>query len=700
MKQNNSTIRAFPFILIFSVLISGCGESDQSTASVQAGSDNQQQQVDLILTNGKVLTLDEEFSIHDTVVINDGLIVMTGDSTLLGDYQADELIDLEGKLLMPGFNDSHIHVSGNAKRQINLSGVSSIVEMQSLIRAKVEELGEGEWITGYGWAEDNFAENRNPLRSDLDLAAPNNPVVLSRAGNHSAVANSLALELANITRDTPQPEFGVIEMDAAGEPNGIIREEQQMVTRLVPPATYEELIGSLEINLNALLEKGITSITNAVSTPSDYRMWEELYGDAQLPLPRAAMQMIWTDPVPINALREQVGAGNDMLKLGAIKIAVDGGFTGPAAYTTEPYKDQGDYRGYLNMPEAELAAIIKTVHDTGWQMGIHAIGDAAIILVVDILADVLESNPQEDHRHYLNHLTMQPPDATMEKMAEYGIHVTQQPNFTYTLEQRYVDNLDGWRLEHNNPLRSPMDHGLTVAISSDVLPIGPMVGLYAAVTRKGKSGRVFAAEEAITMAEAIRGYTLLGAYLNFEEDVKGSLEPGKFADMVMLSEDLLTIDPESIMDVQVEKTWIGGELVYQREAATTASHEKAAAEIAEQTAAFASAFNAGDASSAVDAYFVRDNDQPAVYGPGAPPVVGREALVGLFTSLIERQPVVRVLRHDILLSDGLAFETGRVIFTDKEGVDAIGRFAVGWTETEYGWRAKIDFYSPDGWPEA
>ena len=151
----------------------------------------------------------------------------------------------------------------------------------------------------------------------------------------------------------------------------------------------------------------------------------------------------------------------------------------------------------------------------------------------------------------------------METMAEHDIHITQQPNFTYTLEGRYVANLDGWRLEHNNPLRSPMDHGIHVAISSDILPIGPLVGIYAAVTRKGMSGRVFAADEAISIEEAIQGYTLKGAYMNFEEAARGSLEPGKLADMIVLSEDILSIDPERIMDIEIEQTFVGGELVYQ-----------------------------------------------------------------------------------------------------------------------------------------
>ncbi len=552
----------FPLLFLFCLLLTACGQDEpQSSAATESASSNA---VDLILSNGKVVTVDENFSIHNTVVVNDGLIVDTGDSSLLSRYDAAEIVDLEGKMLMPGFVDSHTHIRGRPQRYIELGEVESISEIQDLIRAKVEEIGEGEWITGYGWSEDELAEGRRPFRADLDLAAPNNPVTLTRAGGHSAVVNSLALELAEVTVDTPQPDGGVIERDANGELNGIIRERQEIVGRLVPESTYDELIASLEVNLNDLLEKGITSIIDASKTTDDYLMFEELYANAELPLPRAALQFQWRNPEAINAIKERVGDGSDMLNIGPIKVFADGGFTGPAAYTLEPYVDQGEYRGYLNMPEQELIDHLNEIHDAGWQMGIHAIGDAAIVLVVNTLADALERNPRDDHRHYLNHFSMRPPELTMELMAEHDIHITQQPNFTYTLEGRYAENLDGWRLQHNNPLRSPMDHGITVAISSDILPIGPMVGLYAAVTRRGMSGEVYGPDEAITMAEAIRGYTLLGAYLNREEDLKGSLEPGKVADMIVLSDDLLTIDFERIMDVEVEQTYIGGELVYQQ----------------------------------------------------------------------------------------------------------------------------------------
>ena len=548
------------FIALFCALLSACGQDDSSNT---AGSDGQN--VDLILTNGKVLTVDEQFSIHNTIVVNDGLIVATGEADLASRYQSDNILDLGGKVLMPGFNDSHTHIRGRPQRYIELGNVTSIIEIQDLIRSKIDEIGEQEWIIGYGWSEDELEEGRRPLRYDLDDAAPNNPVILTRAGGHSAVSNSLALQLADVTLETPQPAGGVIERGEDEELNGVIRERQGIVSRLVPDATYDELIASLEINLNALLSMGITSITDASKPPSEFAMWEELYENAELPLPRSQLQFQWFDVDGINDVKARVGDGTDFLKVGPIKVFADGGFTGPAAYTLEPYRNQGEYRGYLDMPEEELVAHLNEIHDAGWQMGIHAIGDAAIVLVVNTLADALERNPREDHRHYLNHFSMRPPDLTMELMAEHGIHITQQPNFTYTLEGRYAENLDGWRLQHNNPLRSPMDHGITVAISSDILPIGPMVGIYAATTRKGMTGTVYGPDEIISREEAIRAYTATGAFLNREEGLKGSLEPGKFADMIVLSADILTVPEDQIMGIEVEQTYVDGELVFNRE---------------------------------------------------------------------------------------------------------------------------------------
>ena len=320
------TIRLSLSLILLS-LLSACGRDETVSPPPAAAADNTViavTPVDLVLTNGKVLTVDAGFSIHDTVVVNDGLILATGDRVLATRYRGQQTIDLEGKLLMPGFNDSHTHIRGRPRRHVELTDATSIDEIQRLVRSRIDEIGEGEWITGYGWSEDQLDEGRRPLRTDLDAVALNNPVLLTRAGGHSAVANSMALELAGVTLATPQPEGGVIERGDDGELNGIIRERQEIVSRLVPAATYEEIIASLERNLNALLARGITSITDASKTVSDYAMFEDLYANNQLPLPRASLQFQWHDPAAIDALHERVAGGNAMLKPGPIKVFADG----------------------------------------------------------------------------------------------------------------------------------------------------------------------------------------------------------------------------------------------------------------------------------------------------------------------------------------------------------------------------------------
>jgi predicted amidohydrolase YtcJ len=520
--------------------------------------------VDLLLHNGKIVTVDDAFSIYQAVAVRDGVIVDVGGDDLLSRYEATRTIDLEGKTVLPGFNDTHLHISGDPIRQIDLTETGSVAELQEQVRAKVAELGEGEWITGYGWSEDAFTEQRKPTRADLDEAAPSNPVTLTRAGGHSAVVNSLAFDLAGISKDSPNPDRGILEKDRRGELNGVIRERQDIVGRLVPRATREETRPSFVQHLQDLLELGITSMTQAGVSTRGYEEWETVYSEHGEGLPRASVQIRWGGPEQMEGFGKKTGDGDDRLRVGAVKVFVDGGFTGPSAYTIDEYLSEPGFHGSLDIDEQELLTLVGQAHEMGWQMGFHAIGDAAIKLIVDYFAQTLEASPRDDHRHYLNHFTVRPPPEVMELMAEHGIMITQQPNFTYTLEGRYVEYLQEEHAAHNNPLRSPMDHGVFVALSSDILPIGPMVGIYAAVTRKGASGAVFAPEERLTMEEAIRGYTRNGAYITFEEDIKGTLEPGMLADMIVLSDDLLTIDFEQILDVLIETTIVGGRVVFER----------------------------------------------------------------------------------------------------------------------------------------
>ena len=546
-----------------------------------------QEPADLLLHNGRIFTADDMLNVAEAIVIRDNRIVAVGGEGLTEQYRARRTIDLEGRLVTPGFIDTHIHMRGRARWSVNLAGSTSMAGLLGRIRTKAEELGPGVWITGTGWSEDELDEKRRPLRWDLDEAAPDNPVVVARAGSHSSVANSLALELAGVTPQTSDPEGGVIEHDEEGELNGVLRESaKSLVERLVPSAPPEDVRDSFIQNLRDLLSLGITSIIDAgVYPPANYREWEEIYGEHGEELPRAAVQVRtgirprisnaiggMTAEEAIEVLRDfglKTGDGDQRLRVGPLKMTIDGGYTGPAAWTIEPYRDRPDYFGVRSISAEDLYVLSKAAHEMGWQMGVHTIGNAAIEMTVDVWERMLNESPRADHRHYLNHFTVMPPAATMRKMADHNIVIAQQPNFTYTLEGRYRANLVGERLQRNNAVRTPMDYGIFMAFGSDVLPIGPMVGLYAAVTRKGMDGLVYGKEERVSVADAIVAYTRNGAYLTFEEDIKGTLEPGKLADLIVLSDDLLTIQPEEILDVLVDLTVVGGRIIYERPLAET-----------------------------------------------------------------------------------------------------------------------------------
>ena len=530
-----------------------------------------QESADLLLHSGKIFSADQLLSTYSAVAIRDDRVVALGWGELGERYEAERIIDLDGRLVVPGFIDTHIHISGDPERWVDLSGLENLAELKARVTRKAEQIGSGEWITGYGWSEDELVEQRRPLRWDLDDAAPANPVVLTRAGGHSSVASTLALEAAGLTPESLVPLGAIIEVDDQGRMNGVLREGAQgLVSRLVPDPTANELRGSFVQNLRDLLELGITSIIQAGVDAQRFAQWEEVYGEFRGQLPRAAVQVRIRGPVDraieeLNQFGRKTGDGDEWFRVGPAKFFVDGGYTGAAAWTLEPYKGQPGYFGTGALIDASgMYQLSKATHDMGWQMGFHTIGDAAIKMTVDAWARVLEESPRLNHRHYLNHFTVRPPIETMQKMATHNIHVAQQPNFTYTLEGRYREHLEGERYQTNNPLRSPMSHGVFVALGSDILPIGPMVGLYAAVTRQGMSGAVVGPGEALTMPEAIAGYTRLAAHLTFEESIKGSLEVGKLADMVVLSQDLLTIDPAQTMNTEVDLTILGGRVVFER----------------------------------------------------------------------------------------------------------------------------------------
>jgi predicted amidohydrolase YtcJ len=533
---------------------------------------------DLVLFNGKIVTVDGAFSIRQAIAIKDGRILAVGGNDLVQRYQAARSIDLGGRIVLPGFIDTHIHLGGHSRRYIDFRETKSLVEMKRQVRDKAKELGAGEWITGGDWDEYHFTEQRKPLRSDLDEAAPNNPVVLTRAGAHSSVGNSKALELADINQATPNPDRGLIEKDARGEPNGVIRERSDLYTRLVPRDTPQEVRESLLANVRDQLKLGITSVIEAGATVEpdvvgSYAEWELLYGKHGAELPRASIQIAYPSEAGnakagaarLKEFGRKTGDGDERLRLGSIgEMPADGGFTGPTAWSLVDYKGQPGFRGRAFFTPEQIHANIEEGHKLGWQFGIHAIGDAAIAMTVDALDTVLHDYPRHDHRHYLCHFTVLPPERTLQLMEYDKILIAQQPNFTYNLEGRYVETLEGQRLASNNATATPIRHGIYMAFGSDNLPIGPMVGLYAAVTRKGESGKVYGPEEAVGIKEAITMYTRNGAFLTREEKLKGTLEPGKLADMIVLPDDPLSMPADKLLGLKVDMTIVGGRILYER----------------------------------------------------------------------------------------------------------------------------------------
>jgi predicted amidohydrolase YtcJ len=550
--------------------------------------------VDLILHHAQVITVDRAFSLKTAVAVKGERIVAVGGEELLQAYSAPKVIDLGGRTLMPGFTDTHVHPKPISPNDIAVETARSIGEVQAMLRAKARQLGPGKWITGYGWQESNFAEKRNLSRADLDAAAPNNPVALMRAGTHSAAYNSAAFRIAKVDKSTPEPATGLIERGPDGEPSGIIRERMDVVSKFIPDPGWKAMRGPTITWLKEMLGLGITSLFDASGTIDDepvgkggidpknvdplwggsnmtWKRAQEIYGKMGDQLPRVTMYIIHPGAERLKAFPHHTGYGDNHLRLGAIgENAVDGGFTGPTAWLLADYKGQPGFRGKGRFTDAELQELVDSAARLGWQMGIHAIGDAAIVQAVKAYHNALTAIPDpahapNDRRWFTDHFTIMPPGETMATMAQDHVMISQQPNFLYNLDDRYEALLDDWRLAHNNAIATPVKKfGLFMAFSSDNLPIGPLVGLYSAITRKGPTGAVRGAEEAVSRAEAIRMYTANGPYLSWEENEKGTLEPGKLADMVVLPFDPLTAPEETFLKTKVDMTFLGGKLVFKR----------------------------------------------------------------------------------------------------------------------------------------
>ena len=524
------------------------------TTLVSCGATQQELAPDVIFYNGEIVTVDEDFRIAAAVAIRDGRFVAVGSNEevrRLGGPRTQEF-DLAGRMALPGFYNNHIHLRfGRDPNSVYLAQGETLEELKRVLSQHAERRPPGEWVYG------RLPEGVLPSRYDLDAAVPDHPVALSRA--HATAVNSMALQRARITRETEEPTGGSFDRNDRGELTGILRESPaaRRVTRLLPEWIPDDATAHIAArdSLNALLSMGITSVNIAGVRPNELRYLQGTYQRWGDELPRLTTQVrIWAgydafddieeairvSTVEIEDLSFVTGLGNERLKLGAIKMSIDG--AGQSAWNL----DRPDVTGAIRIPEEALYAVGKRAHDLGWQLGIHAIGDAATEMTVRVLDRILRENPRPDHRHYVHHISVLPPESTIRMIADRDIIVASQP-----------------QLFRATPSETFVKRGIRLSYGSDARPYGPLVGIQAAVTRRARDGQVYAPEERVDVKDAIRFYTLGSAYMTFDEANRGSIEVGKLADLVVLSDDILNMDPERISEIQVLRTVIEGRTVYE-----------------------------------------------------------------------------------------------------------------------------------------
>lgn len=552
---------------------------------------------DVIYHTAKVVTVDETFGLAEAVAIKDGRILAVGSNAAVMALArpATTVIDLGGKSMLPGFYDNHIHLGGPLQPwkwggwidEVPewIRGADTIETLMAAVKAQAARTPKGEWIRGQIPREE-WPNAALPTRWDFDRVAPDHPVAIGR-GPHTLLVNSRALQLAGVTRHT-KPEGGEIVHDARGEPTGkILEAARRVITRVMPPADRsgpEEQLTDWRRLLRQLVSLGVTSVNVAGVRPDGLPLVRTLYERHGDELPRMTVQLRVSpgydshDDIEAGvrqAIAEIEAIGDpakvfsgDMVKMGAVKMSIDGGLSAPIFWSTRPYESRPGFHGEQRIPDSAFARVARRAHELGWQTGTHVMGDAAVVMVVNELEKILADGPRADHRHYLHHVAVLPPEATVKQMAANGIMVASQPGFLLALGSFADEALEPEREASQQPSRSLLAHGVRVSYGSDAGPYGPLAGLFAAVTRTGWNGIVHGAGEAVTIEEAIRMHTFEPAYFTFDEKTRGSIEVGKVADFVVLSDDLLSIAPERIPAVEIERTIVGGREIYTRAAAS------------------------------------------------------------------------------------------------------------------------------------
>ncbi len=529
--------------------------------------------------NGKIYVERDRFV--DAVLVEDGVI------SKIGTYEEvteglcpkceKELIDLGGKTMIPGFNDSHQHLlnSGRAMSNVRLAGSTKLTDLIERGREFIasRELVPGDVIVGSGWNQDYFTdEARMPTRYDLDKISTEYPIIFSRACGHISVANSKALELAGITRDTEPLPGGVIYHDENGEPNGLTSENaQRQVRKIVPSTSVDTVVRNLKVGMKYAAAYGITSVQPNDIRTADYKIIMEGYDKLYETYPdaiRVYHQSNIPDPVLFREFLEsghQTGAGNDMQKFGPLKLFVDGSLGARTAWMKKPYADDPSTSGVPTMTDEQLDELVQIADSHDTQVAIHAIGDAAIQQVLDAYSKVIEGRNNKN-RHAVIHVQVTD-QAMLDTFYNKDILAQVQPIFIdYDMNVIY-DRVGKELAETSYNFGTLFRMGVHTSYGTDspVEDMQPFHNLYCAVTRKRlREDKVYLPGERVDIYDAIDQYTIGSAYCSFDEDRKGRIKPGYLADFAVLDRDIFTIPDDEIKDVQCVMTFVGGRKIFER----------------------------------------------------------------------------------------------------------------------------------------
>jgi predicted amidohydrolase YtcJ len=549
-------------ILRLSLLLLGIGASAQSKPAA-----------DLVIINAKVWTVDKAHPTAQAVAVLGERIVAVGSNTDVETWRgaSTRVIDAAGKLVLPGFNDAHVHfVSGGSQLDaVQLNDATNAEEFARRISERAKKTAKGEWIRGGDWDETKWSPPQLPTKELIDPVAGDVPVFVSRYDGHMALANSLALRLAGITAQTPDPPGGMIVRDAQGNPTGALKDAaMDYLDKVIPPLSPEQRLKAVKRALAHAASLGVTSVQNMNPDYEDIAVYSELLQRGELTTRiYAAPYIMSVDDQAKIGIRHSFGG--PYLRIGALKAYADGSLGSATAYFFEPFIDQPTNHGLLSdemHPVSLMRDRMMKADAAGLQICTHAIGDQGISMILDLYSDVVQAHGDADRRFRIEHAQhMAAKD--FERFAQLHVIASVQPYHAID-DGRWAEGRIGHdRASRTYAFRTFLNHGVRLALGTDwdVAPLNPMLTLYAAVTRATldrKNPAGWFPEQKLTVPEAVEAYTMGSAFAEFQEKEKGSITPGKLADMVLLSADILSIGPAKIRDVKVLKTIVAGKIVW------------------------------------------------------------------------------------------------------------------------------------------